>query len=111
MRHVHVELEVHVAQFSCDVENADHLCLIVLGEGCCGCQVAQGYGIDGVVANQMDICIEGVSVELNERTWLDGQVSEDDVLEIQTVRARIDAVIAKPLESALVIPACCQLGI
>ena len=37
---VHVELEVHVAELACDVEDADDFCFVVLVEGCGGCEVA-----------------------------------------------------------------------
>ena len=64
------ELEIHVAELACDVEQADDFHLVVLCESCGVCQVTERNGVDGVVADEVDVGIEGVSVKFNHRARL-----------------------------------------
>ena len=99
---VEVEIEVHVAQFARNVEDAHHLDLVVLVPTC-HCEVAQWYCGERMVAEQVDVGVERITIERHSAALLQFKVTEDDVVEIHAVSSTLYVVVSEHGKRSFVI--------
>ena len=106
IREIEVEIECHVAQIASDVEDTNHLHLIVAAIAGVGGEVIKRNCIQRVPADEMDASIERVSIEHHAGTILYVEVAIDEVLQIETVFTTLNVVRTIEGERTLVVIVC-----